>query len=135
MDFALTPEQLTLRERARRFVVDVLQPLEGDLERGGGRLPKATADELRRVCPVVASFGELEKPFLDQARRLERLLAEVGVVHDVKIYPGVGHAFMNDHGGGPLVALGRLTPLHAAYDETAADDAWRRMLGFFARHL
>jgi carboxymethylenebutenolidase len=99
-----------------------------------GQVP-AAADDLRRVCPVVASFGELDRPFLEHARRLERLLAEVGVAHDVKIYAGVGHAFMNDHGGGPLAALGRHTPMHAAYDETAAEDAWRRMLGFFAQHL
>jgi carboxymethylenebutenolidase len=99
-----------------------------------GQVP-ATADELRRVCPVVASFGQLDRPFLGHARRLELHLTELGVAHDVKIYPGVGHAFMNDHGGGLLAALGRRTSMHAAYDETAAEDAWRRMLGFFAEHL
>jgi dienelactone hydrolase len=42
---------------------------------------------------------------------------------------------MNDHGGGLLAALGRRTPMHAGYDEIAAEDAWGRMLGFFAEHL
>ena len=49
MDFALTREQEALRERARRFVVDVLQPLEADLERAGGQLPTETGRELRRL--------------------------------------------------------------------------------------
>ena len=26
-------------------------------------------------------------------------------------------------------------PMHLGYDETASEDAWRRMLGFFAEHL
>ena len=93
------------------------------------------ADALRRVCPVVASFGELDRPFVEQGRRLEQQLTEIGVAHDVKIYPRVGHAFMNDHGPGLLTALGRHSPMHAAYDEEAAEDAWRRMLAFFGEHL
>lgn len=99
-----------------------------------GQVPEQ-AEALRRVCPVVASFGELDAPFLDHAHRLEKHLAEIGVAHDLKIYPGVGHAFMNDHGGGVLAMIGRRTPMRAAYDETAAEDAWRRMLGFFREHL
>jgi dienelactone hydrolase len=42
---------------------------------------------------------------------------------------------MNDHGGGPIAALMRRTPMHAAYDEEAAEDSWQRMLAFFAEHL
>jgi carboxymethylenebutenolidase len=100
-----------------------------------GETPR-TADELRRVCPVVAGFGDLDKPFLEKGRRLERHLEALGIPHDVKIYPGVGHAYMNDHGLGPILsAIMRATPLHAAYDEAAAEDSWRRMLAFFAEHL
>ena len=99
-----------------------------------GQVPEQ-AESLRRVCPVVAGFGELDAPFLDHAHRLERHLAEIGVPHDVKIYPGVGHSYMNDHGGGMLAALGKRLPMRAAYDETAAEDSWRRMLAFFAQHL
>ncbi|NJD29504.1 MAG: acyl-CoA dehydrogenase [Chloroflexi bacterium] len=50
MDLALTPAQVTLRDRARAFVVDVLQPLEIELERGGGRLPSETASDVRRAA-------------------------------------------------------------------------------------
>ena len=99
-----------------------------------GEVPES-AEALRRVCPVVASFGELDVPFLPRAKRLEKHLAELGVPHDFKLYPGAGHAFMNDHGGGLMAALGKRTPMHAAFDPEASEDAWRRMLAFFATHL
>src|SRR4051794_6749096 len=48
MDLALTPPQLELQARARAFVADVLQPLENDFERAGGRLDPATERDLKR---------------------------------------------------------------------------------------
>ena len=50
MDFALTPAQEALRERARRFVVDVLQPLELEFEAANGRLPADHGRQLRRLA-------------------------------------------------------------------------------------
>ena len=50
MDLSLTREQAALRARARRFVTDVLQPLEIDFERAGGRLPDGAADGIRRAA-------------------------------------------------------------------------------------
>ena len=100
-----------------------------------GRTP-GTAEELRRVCPVVAGFGERDKTYAEEGRRLARHLEALGIPHDLKIYPGAGHSFMNDHGMGPILsAIMRATPLHAAYDEPAAEDSWRRMLEFFGKHL
>jgi acyl-CoA dehydrogenase len=49
MDFALSPAQAELRERARRFVVETLQPLEAELEAGHGRLAPEQGRELRRL--------------------------------------------------------------------------------------
>ena len=46
----MTPAQESLRENARRYVVDVLQPLEQELEAGGGKLPASTGAELRRLA-------------------------------------------------------------------------------------
>lgn len=100
-----------------------------------GETPK-TAEELKRVCPVVAGFGELDKSFAEKGRRLESHLEQLGVPHDVKFYPGVGHSYMNDHKAGPVIdAIMRATPMHGGYDEAAAEDSWRRMLAFFAEHL
>jgi len=93
------------------------------------------AETLREVCPVIAGYGELDRSFADQGRRLAKHLVELGVPHEVKIYPGVGHSYMNDFGTGPMAKLMRKTPLHAGYDEEAAEDSWRRMLAFFETHL
>lgn len=99
-----------------------------------GRVPGRT-ESLGRICPVVAGYGERDAPLLSHVRRLERYLEETGVPHDVKLYPGVGHSYMNDHGNGPMAAILRRLPMHAAYDENAAEDSWRRMLDFLAKHL
>ena len=50
MDFALTPAQLELQARARGYVVDCLQPLEGEFERAGGRLPAETREHLKQAA-------------------------------------------------------------------------------------
>jgi alkylation response protein AidB-like acyl-CoA dehydrogenase len=50
MDAGLDPALLELRARARGYVVDVLQPLEAEFERSGGRLPAAMRDELKRAA-------------------------------------------------------------------------------------
>jgi acyl-CoA dehydrogenase len=50
MDFALTPELTELRERARRYTQDVLQPHEAEFERDHGVLPKAITDVFRRAA-------------------------------------------------------------------------------------
>jgi carboxymethylenebutenolidase len=112
---------------AARGGVQVCAPYYGDTP--------AEAETLRSVCPVVAGFGELDESFARQGRRLGEHLSSLGIPHDVKIYPGVGHGYMNDFGSGPLVHLMRHTPLHAGYDEEAAEDSWRRMLAFFEKHL
>ena len=94
-----------------------------------GSVPGETA-RLEGVCPVVASYGEQDRRFLSHAGRLAASLEQLGVAHDVKVYPGVGHSFMNQ--GVPPWA-GRLMRL--GYDEDAAEDSWRRMLVFFRERL
>lgn len=47
MDLTLTAQQLELRERARTFVRDVLQPHEIEFERAGGRVPRAWGNAIR----------------------------------------------------------------------------------------
>ena len=48
MDFALTRDLESLRDRARRYVVEELQPLEVEFERAGGRLAADLGRDLRR---------------------------------------------------------------------------------------
>jgi acyl-CoA dehydrogenase len=50
MDLTLDPGQLELQARARAFVVDVLQPLEEEFERAGGRLSRKQGSDLRAAA-------------------------------------------------------------------------------------
>ncbi len=89
------------------------------------------------ACPVVGSYGARDPGLRGAGDRLSRVLAAVGVDHDVKTYPGAGHSFMNDHDPADLPALFavqfRLTG--NPYRDPAAQDARRRIVDFFGRHL
>ena len=89
------------------------------------------------ACPVVASYGAKDPGLRGAGERLERILTAVRVDHDVKTYPDAGHSFMNDHDRADLPALFavqvRLTG--NPYHEPSAQDARRRILDFFGRHL
>jgi carboxymethylenebutenolidase len=52
---------------------------------------------------------------------LEDALKKAGKTFEMKVYPGVNHAFHNDTG--------------AAWNEKAAVDAWQTMFAFFKKHL
>jgi carboxymethylenebutenolidase len=99
-----------------------------------GEVPEDAPERLVGACPVVASFGARDRGLRGRAARLERALDAAGVAHDVKEYPDAGHSFLNRVNAGPL-----LTPLlHVAglgYHHPSAEDAWRRILEFFAEPL
>ncbi|MCK2219051.1 dienelactone hydrolase family protein [Actinomadura sp. ATCC 31491] len=96
-----------------------------------------TASALTGACPIVASYGAKDLPNRRSAARLERVLTELGVEHDVKEYPDAGHAFLNDHSRDhvpPLFAvLARLSG--SRYHEPSARDARQRIAAFFTKHL
>jgi carboxymethylenebutenolidase len=118
-----------------------------------GALPKNADDLLKHACPVVASYGARDRSVADAPERLQRILNSSGVDNDVKVYPGAGHSFLNNHPGrlatlrgaaGPDAALPRLFtfvsmlagPLIGfGYNEPAAADARIRIIAFFDRHL
>ena len=56
-DPTLTAAQLDLQARARAFVMDVLQPLELELERGGGRLPAEARAAVRDAAIAAGLVG------------------------------------------------------------------------------
>lgn len=96
----------------------------------------AVPDEaiLEGICPVVASFGGRDAVFAAGAARLEASLTKLGIDHDVATYPEAGHGFMTRYQG--ITAwLGRRLPMHLDHDPVAAEDAWRRTIAFFSRHL
>ncbi|CAN5745066.1 dienelactone hydrolase family protein [soil metagenome] len=77
-------------------------------------------EAVRRACPVVGSYPE--KDFTAGAgAKLDEVLDSAAIPHDIKIYPGAKHSFMNDRGG--------------SYDAAVAADAWNRTLLFFGEQL
>jgi carboxymethylenebutenolidase len=74
-------------------------------------------------CPVLGLYGR-DDPFVavDDVRALERQLEKSGQPHEVVLYEGAGHAFMND-------------TRPEMYRPEVARDAWARMLAWFRRHL
>ena len=70
-------------------------------------------------------------------QRLDKLLTEFDVPHDVKIYRGTGHGFMNDHAPEDqtlfLRFLARVSGTR--YDHASTMDARRRIAAFFKEHL
>jgi carboxymethylenebutenolidase len=99
-----------------------------DIERG-----------LPDVCPIVGSYGAKDRwPGMRRVPdRLESMLTEAGVEHDVKVYPDAGHGFLNDHDPAELPlwvkAIAKLAA--ASYHEPSARDARRRIIDFFDAHL
>lgn len=68
------------------------------------------------------------------AEKLEAVLRSGGVPHDVKRYPDAGHGFMNEFGlPAPIQLVAGAVGI--AYSAPEAEDAWRRVLSFFAEHL
>jgi carboxymethylenebutenolidase len=99
-----------------------------------GEVPKDAERALAGACPIVGSYGRRDLTLRGRAARLERALENLGVDHDVKEYPSVGHSFMNRLGVPPLFGP-LLTITNFDYDQDAAEDAWARILAFFDRHL
>ena len=97
-----------------------------------GEVPSDAETVLAGSCPIVASYGGRDPMGTAAPKRLEAALTELGVPHDVKVYPAAGHSFMSPKPASlaPLVALARLN-----YDKEAAEEAWQRIFAFFGTHL
>jgi carboxymethylenebutenolidase len=91
-------------------------------------------EELARACPLTGGYGGKDRIFGPQGRRLVADLAALGRADDVVVYEHAGHSYMND-AGHPVMAFLTRPLMAVAYDAEAAEDSWRRMLAFFARHL
>jgi carboxymethylenebutenolidase len=104
-----------------------------------GGCPKNAATLLAGASPIVGSYGGSDRSPMGASagERLERVLTDIGVAHDVKVYPGVRHGFMNDHDPADmtplLVVLRRISSTR--YDSAATADARRRIVAFFDQHL
>jgi len=87
---------------------------------GEGRTPFDQTEKI--ACPVLGLFGEDDpNPNPADVAKIDAELTRFGKPHEFHSYAGAGHAFMVE---------GR--PSHRP---EASDDAWRRCVEFFERHL
>jgi carboxymethylenebutenolidase len=103
-----------------------------------GSLRKDLDEFLKHSCPIVASYGALDRTLKGAAAKLESALENAGVDHDVKEYPDTDHAFMNDHSEDEIPFLINVVSIlfgGGEYHPESTRDARKRILSFFARHL
>jgi carboxymethylenebutenolidase len=104
-----------------------------------GGCPKDAERWLVGACPIVASYGGKDHSPMgaSAAGRLERVLTKVGVDHDVKVYPEASHGFLNDHPAADRTPVLMVLNLMSGtrYHEPSAQDARRRIVAFFDKHL
>ena len=85
--------------------------------------PRGAAALERITAPGLLFFGEAEQYFsVPDAQAFAARQRAQGREAEVVIYPGAGHAFFND-------------TRPEVYRQDAANDAWRRTLAHFGRHL
>ena len=84
---------------------------------------RAEGEELAQLqMPVLGIFAELDRIVpVAQVETFREQMETLGKEADIRIYPGVDHAFANPSGG--------------EYDETAAEEAWRVTVAFLGRTL
>jgi carboxymethylenebutenolidase len=97
-----------------------------------GIVPKKAEQILSGACPIVGSYGAKDYSMRGHAGRLKAALLANRVEHDVKEYPDAAHSFLNRHEGW-VGGFDRVTGF--GHNAAAAEDAWGRILAFFARHL
>ena len=106
------------RNQAIRAAVDCYGGGMFDAD-GPGPTPFETTADIN--CPVLILDGEKDQhPSPEQVGQIATELERLGKVHEVHIYPEVGHAFMSP---GP-----RSRP-------EVIDDAWSRIFGWFGQHV
>uniref|UniRef100_A0A0E0JJR3 Dienelactone hydrolase domain-containing protein n=1 Tax=Oryza punctata TaxID=4537 RepID=A0A0E0JJR3_ORYPU len=101
-----------------------------------GTPPSELADASKAQAPIQAHFGELDSfvGFADvtAAKSLEEKLKSSGVPHEVHIYPGCSHAFMNTS---PEAVKRRKEMGLTDENQAAIDLAWSRFSTWMGRFL
>lgn len=98
-----------------------------------GISPRHIERALDGACPIVASYGKNDPSLIGAGRKVEKVLSDKGIPHDVKTYPGASHAFANAVPSGPAGAFVRITGM--GWRGEQAEDAFGRVFDFFGEHL
>lgn len=84
--------------------------------------PNPPLEDVPRIrAAVLAIYGELDARINAGIPAVREAMQRANIVHEIHVYSGADHAFFNDTG--------------ARYHKEAAEDAWRRVLGWFQRYL
>ena len=86
-----------------------------------GPLPDNPDFSGAKRAAVLAIYAALDTRVTGSEAAAKAALDRAGVVHDIVVEPNADHAFFNDTG--------------PRYNAAAADDAWQRVLEWFARYL
>jgi carboxymethylenebutenolidase len=104
-----------------------------------GAVPDDALAVLEGACPIVGSYGADDRGLRDDPERMRAALRQLGIAHDIKVYPDTAHSFLNDHDRSevPLwaIVMDKLTASRSDYVEASATDARRRIVAFFDAHL
>jgi carboxymethylenebutenolidase len=104
-----------------------------------GAVPDDTLEIFEGACPVVGSYGADDRGLHEDPDRMRSALEQLGIPHDIKVYPDTAHSFLNDHDRSEVpawaVIIDKLTFSHSGYVEASARDARGRIVAFFDEHL
>lgn len=92
-------------------------------------------ERLDGACPIVASYGALDKPLAPEIEKIRSEVQRLGIPADLKLYPDAGHGFMNRAPNAVLGFISAVSPIHGGYRPAAAADATQRVLAFLKTHL
>jgi carboxymethylenebutenolidase len=101
----------------------------------GAMPPKDLDAALTGACPLVGSYGGRDRQLRGVAGRIDVVLTEKGVPHDLKEYPNAGHSFLNDAPVGPRLMRPLFSVMGLGPEPASAADAWDRIERFFGQHL
>jgi carboxymethylenebutenolidase len=105
------------------LALGISRPLDAVCTFYGGGMQQLF-DQLGSIkCPVLGLFGDQDQSIpLGTVEQFDKLLNELNISHEIKVYPKSGHAFFRDTD--PNV-----------YKPEAAKDAWERVTKFFKSNL
>jgi carboxymethylenebutenolidase len=106
------------------LTLGIVRPLDAVCTFYGGGM-QTIFEQLRQhlKAPVLGLFGDADVSIpVGTIEEFDKLLDEIGVEHEVIVYPNSGHAFFRD--SDPKV-----------YKPEASKDAWERVKTFFGKHL
>jgi carboxymethylenebutenolidase len=106
------------------LALGIARPLDAVCTFYGGGM-QTIFEQLRQhlKSPVLGLFGDADVSIpVGTIEEFDKLLNEIGVEHEVIVYPNSGHAFFRD--SDPMV-----------YKPEASKDAWERVTKFFEKYL